>query len=164
MQDAYDSGAPEAVAAAKRQLADVIKKCAKDIKEKYIAPPYTTNFAVMFLPFEGLYAEVMNSGVVDELQRKYNVNIAGPSTMSALLNSLRMGFQTLEIQQRSGEVWNVLNEVRTEFGKFDEALRAAQKQISNADRELEKLVGTRSRQLNRKLELIGKLEQPELPG
>ncbi len=164
LQDAYDSGAPEAVAAAKRQLADVIKKCAKDIKEKYIAPPYTTNFAVMFLPFEGLYAEVVNSGVVDELQRKYNVNIAGPSTMSALLNSLRMGFQTLEIQQRSGEVWNVLNEVRTEFGKFDEALRAAQKQISNADRELEKLVGTRSRQLNRKLELIGKLEQPELPG
>lgn len=164
LQDAYDTGDPEAVAAAKRQLTDVIKKCAKDIREKYIAPPHTTNFAIMFLPFEGLYAEVVNSGIVDELQRKYSVNIAGPSTMSALLNSLRMGFQTLEIQQRSGEVWNVLNEVRTEFGKFDEALRAAQKQINNADRELEKLVGTRTRQLNRKLELIGKLDLPELAG
>lgn len=164
LQDAYSSGDAEAVSAAKKQLCDVIRRCAKDIREKYISPPHTTNFAIMFLPFEGLYAEVINTGIVEELQRKYSVNIAGPSTMAALLNSLKMGFQTLEIQQRSSEVWNVLNEVRTEFGKFDEALRAAQRQISRADDELEKLVGTRTRQLNRKLELIGRIDSGELLG
>ena len=98
LQDAYDSGSPEAVADAKKQLAAVIKKCAKDIRDKYVSPPYTTNFGIMFLPFEGLYAEVVNSGLLETLRRDYNVTVTGPSTMAAMLNSLQMGFQTLAIQ------------------------------------------------------------------
>ena len=151
LQDAYDSGLPENIAAAKKQLSEVIKKCAKDIRDKYISPPYTTNFGIMFLPFEGLYAEVVNSGLVETLQRDYSVNVAGPSTMAALLNSLQMGFRTLAIQKRSNEVWELLGAVKTEFGTFSKALEETQKHIRKVDDDLEKLVGVRTRQINRKL-------------
>lgn len=159
LQDAYDSGSPETIAAAKKQLAEVIKKCAKDIRDKYISPPYTTNFGIMFLPFEGLYAEVVNSGLVEVLQRDYNVNVSGPSTMAALLNSLQMGFRTLAIQKRSNEVWELLGAVKTEFGTFSKALEETQKHIRKVDDDLEKLVGVRTRQINRKLSKVEALPE-----
>ena len=159
LQDAYDSGSPETIAAAKKQLAEVIKKCAKDIRDKYISPPYTTNFGIMFLPFEGLYAEVVNSGLVEVLQRDYSVNVSGPSTMAALLNSLQMGFRTLAIQKRSNEVWELLGAVKTEFGTFSKALEETQKHIRKVDDDLEKLIGVRTRQINRKLSKVEALPE-----
>ena len=154
LTDAYDKGDKEAVDAAVKGLISVIESEAKDISEKYIAPPYTTNFAVMFLPFEGLYAEVVNRGMIEVLQRKYSVNIAGPSTMAALLNSLQMGFRTLAIQKRSAEVWNTLAAVKTEFDKFADALEKTQKHINQASDDLEKLVTTRTNVMRRKLRSV----------
>lgn len=157
LQEAYQSGSADEIKAAYKDLETVIKKCAKDIHDKYICPPYTTNFAVMFLPFEGLYAEAVNHGLLENLQRSYNVSIAGPSTMAALLNSLQMGFRTLQIQKRSSEVWQVLGEVKSEFGKFEEVLGSARTRIRQLDDELDKLVGVRTRAINRKLGAIEKL-------
>ncbi|MCR4888034.1 MAG: DNA recombination protein RmuC [Ruminococcus sp.] len=154
LQDAYDSGDRERVAAAKKNLEIVIKKCAGDIRSKYVSPPYTTNFGIMFLPFEGLYAEAVNLGLVETLQRDYSVSIAGPSTMAAMLNSLQMGFRTLAIQKRSNEVWEVLGSVKAEFGTFADALEKTQKHIRQVDEDLEKLVGTRTRMINRKLSKV----------
>lgn len=161
LQNAYDTGDRNLVAAAKKELETAVKKCAKDISEKYIKPPYTTQFGIMFLPFEGLYAEVVNSGLIETLQRDYHVNVAGPSTMAAMLNSLKMGFQTLAIQKRSGEVWEILGAVKTEFGKFEEALDKTQKHIRQVESDLDTLVGTRTRQINRKLNLVEKLDLSE---
>lgn len=155
---AYDSGDKAAVDTAYKELAVRIKQCAKDIHEKYVMPPYTTNFAVMFLPFEGLYAEVVNHGLVEELQRAYQINVAGPATMAALLNSLYMGFRTLAIQKRSNEVWQILGAVRSEFEKFEEALDATQKRMRMVESDLEKLVGTRTRAITRKLKSVDRLE------
>ena len=149
--DAYDTGDRENVNTAIKALMTVIESEAKDINEKYIAPPHTTNFAVMFLPFEGLYAEVVNRGMIEVLQSKYKVNIAGPSTMAALLNSLQMGFKTLAIQKRSMEVWNTLAAVKTEFGKFADALDKTKRHLEMASDDLEKLVTTRTRAMKRKL-------------
>ena len=120
--DAYDSG--EDVAAAQKNLREVLLKCAKDIKDKYINPPRTTDFAIMFLPTEGLYAEAVRLGLIEELQMRFRVNLSGPSTMAALLNSLQMGFRTLAIQKRSSEVWDLLSQIKREFGKFDDVLKA----------------------------------------
>lgn len=154
LQSAYDAGDKQQIAAVKKELFAAIKKNAKDIHEKYISPPYTTQFGIMFLPFEGLYAEIVNSELVTVLQREYNINIAGPSTMAAMLNSLQMGFRTLAIQKRSSEVWNILGEVKTEFSTFEKALSDTQKHIKKVEDDLEKLVGTRTRQINRKLSRI----------
>ena len=155
LQEAYETGDKNSVAEAKKQLIDAVRKCAKDISEKYISPPYTTQFAIMFLPFEGLYAEIVNTkGLVEELQRTYKINVAGPSTMAAMLNSLKMGFQTLAIQKRSGEVWEVLGAVKTEFETFEKALTETQERLRKADDSLEKLVGVRTRQMNKKLSRI----------
>lgn len=161
LQDAYNIGDPELIASAKKTLETTIKNCAKDIKEKYIYPPATTNFGIMFLPFEGLYAEVVNSGLVEVLQRDYNVNVTGPSTMAAMLNSLQMGFKTLAIQKRSGEVWKILGEVKSEFITFEKALEETQKHIKKVDEDLDKLVGVRTRQINRKLRSVETLESSE---
>ncbi|MGI6150957.1 MAG: DNA recombination protein RmuC [Christensenellales bacterium] len=158
LQDAYDSGSAEAVNAAFSALSARIKTFAKDIRDKYIEPPYTTSFGIMFLPFEGLYAEVVNRGLLETLQREYSVNIAGPSTMAALLNSLQMGFQTLAIQKRSNEVWQVLGAVKSEFAKFAEALERTQNRLNMASKELDALVGVRTRAINRKLRSVEKLE------
>ena len=138
--------------------------CIKDIKEKYVQPPHTTNFAIMFLPFEGLYAEVVNRGMLETLQKDYGVNIAGPSTMAALLNSLQMGFRTLAIQKRSNEVWTVLGAVKSEFEKFDIILSAAQKRIQAVGDDLDKLVGTRTRAIRRKLSDVEKLDDASAAG
>lgn len=158
LQDAYETGDPVQISAAKKQLSDVIKKCAADIHQKYVEPPYTTNFGIMFLPFEGLYAEVVNSGLVEVLQRDYSVTITGPSTMAAMLNSLQMGFRTLAIQKRSNEVWKILGEAKGEFQKFEDALKTTQSKIAKVGDDLEMLVGRRTRAINRKLRSVEALE------
>lgn len=154
LQEAYESGDKERVDAAKKTLVAVIKKCAGDIRSKYVSPPHTTNFGIMFLPFEGLYAEAVNLGLVETLQREYSVSITGPSTMAAMLNSLQMGFRTLAIQKRSNEVWEILGSVKKEFGNFSDALEKTQKHIRQVDDDLEKLIGTRTRQINRSLSKV----------
>lgn len=154
LQDAYESGSPERVEAAAKVLVSTLKKEAKDISEKYICPPYTTEFAIMFLPTEGLYAEAVNRGMVEILQRDYKVNIAGPSTMAALLNSLQMGFRTLAVQKRSAEVWQLLGSVKNEFDKFNDVLIMTQQRLDQANAELDKLVGVRTRQICRKLSSV----------
>ncbi|MBQ3264747.1 MAG: DNA recombination protein RmuC [Ruminococcus sp.] len=160
LRDAYDSGSKEAVDAAAKALITAIRREAKDIRDKYIDPPNTTEFAVMFLPFEGLYSEVVNRGMVETLQRDYKVNIAGPSTMAALLNSLRMGFKTLAVQKRSAEVWKLLGSVKREFETFNSVLSATQTKLDQANKELDKLVGVRSRQISRKLAAVESNESP----
>lgn len=159
--ESYESGDPAAVKAARKTLSDEIKRCAKSIKEKYIKTPYTTNFAIMFLPFEGLYAEVVNMGMIESLQHDYQINITGPSTMAAMLNSLQMGFKTLAIQQKSGEVWKILEAAKTEFATFSKVLKATRDRLRQADDELEKLIGTRTNQINRKLKSVSVLENSE---
>ena len=159
--DAYETGDVGAISSAQAILETRIKNCAKDIRDKYIDTPNTTDFAIMFLPFEGLYAEVVRRGLVDTLQRQYKVNIAGPTTFAALLNSLQMGFRTLAIQKRSGEVWNVLGAVKTEFATFSEVLEAAQKRIEQTGVELDKLIGVRTRKINSKLREVSELPAVE---
>jgi DNA recombination protein RmuC len=158
LQDAYASGDAEAVAAARRALETVLRAEAKDIRTKYVEPPYTTNFGILFLPFEGLYAEVVNAGMLEVLQREYQVNVAGPSTMAALLNSLQMGFKTLAIQKRSSEVWQVLGAVKTEFEKFGDGLSKMQQHLRQTDEDLDRLIGTRTRAINRKLRQVQTLD------
>ena len=158
LRDAIEDGDKEKIALAAKVLTNTIKSEAKDICDKYIDPPNTTEFAIMFLPFEGLYSEVVNRGLVEVLQREYKVNVAGPSTMAALLNSLQMGFKTLAVQQRSAEVWNILGQVKTEFDKFNDVLVATQQRINQANSELDKLVGVRTRQIQRKLKNVQSIE------
>ena len=155
--DAYEAGDPDAIKAASSELETRIKGAAKDIRDKYVEPPYTTTFGIMFLPFEGLYAEVVRMGLVDVLQAQYRVSVAGPTTLAALLNSLQMGFRTLAIQKRSGEVWEVLGAVKTEFGNFERVLAKAKERIDQTGDELDKLIGTRTRQINRKLKSVAEL-------
>ena len=154
LRDAIEKGDKNEIDTAAKILVATIKSEAKDIHDKYIYPPNTTEFAIMFLPFEGLYSEVVNRGLVEILQRDYKVNIAGPSTMAALLNSLQMGFKTLAVQKRSAEVWEVLGGVKQEFDKFNEVLVATQQRLDQANKELDKLVGVRTRQIQRKLKNI----------
>ena len=148
--DAYDSADPQQLQQAVKELKIRIKGFGKDIHNKYIDVPNTTEFAIMFLPVEGLYAEAVKRGLVEELQ-KDKINLAGPTTMAALLNSLQMGFRTLAIQKSSGQVWKVLGEVKTEFEKFETVLDKAQQRMQQASQELDSLVGTRTRAINRKL-------------
>lgn len=154
LNDAYDTGDAEAITSAKNVLVTRIKKFADDIHKKYVAPPSTTEFAIMFLPTEGLYAEVVRLGMIETLQEKYKITIAGPTTMAALLNSLQMGFKTLAIQKRSGEVWDTLSAVKTEFQNFETVLTAAQKKLTQTSNDLEKLIGTRTNAINRRLRNI----------
>ena len=160
LQEAAASGDPKAVADARRALEQVIRSEAKDIRQKYVEPPYTTAFGILFLPFEGLYAEVVNSGLLEALQREYQVNVAGPSTMAALLNSLQMGFKTLAIQKRSSEVWQVLGAVKTEFEKFGQGLGKMQERLRQTDEELDRLIGVRTRAINRKMRAVQSLDEP----
>ena len=158
LKDAQESGDRRAVEAAYKNLEAVIKGEAKDIRSKYVAVPYTTNFAIMFLPAEGLYAEVVSRGMVEVLQREYQVNVAGPSTMAALLNSLQMGFKTLAIQQKSNYAWEVLGAVKTEFGKFEDALKKMQRNLDSTSKELDALITTRTNQMQRKLREVERLD------
>ena len=154
LANAYDSGNKDLIEEKRKILRATMKAEAKSISTKYINPPVTTEFAIMFLPFEGLYSEAVNMGLVEELQREYKVNIAGPSTMAALLNSLRMGFRTLAIQKKSGEVWSILGTVKKEFKNFSEILDKTRNNLRLADDNLEKLVGVRTRAINRQLDRI----------
>ena len=158
LMDAYDAGDPNAIAAAATALTTRLKQEAKDVSSKYIAPPATTDFAILFLPFEGLYAECVNRGMVEELQKRYKVNLAGPSTMAALLNSLQMGFRTLAIEKRSSEVWEILRSVRTEYDKFGDVLEASQRHLQQVSGDLDQLVGVRTRQIQSRLKNVEKLE------
>ncbi len=155
--DAYDAGNPEEIDQAVKMLERAIKSFAKSIHDKYIEPPQTTDFGIMFLPFEGLYAEVVRRGMVETLQRDYKINIAGPTTMAALLNSLQMGFKTLAIQKHSSEVWNILGAVKTEFDKFGKVLKNTQQRISQANAELDELIGVRTRKIQSKLRNVTSL-------
>lgn len=156
--DAYDEGDPAKITLAQKELDTIIKKSAKDIHDKYIDVPNTTEFAIMFLPFEGLYAEVVRRGFVESLQRDYKINIAGPTTMAALLNSLQMGFRTLAIQKRSSEVWEVLGAVKSEFEKFGTVLENTQNKLNLAQKELDHLVGVRTRQIQKKLDKVSSID------
>lgn len=162
LQDAYDQGNPQAIESAGKQLETTIKKMAKDISEKYLNPPYTTDFGILFLPFESIYAEVIRrSSLLEELQRTYKVVITGPTTLAAILNSLQMGFRTLAIQKHSGEVWRILGAVKKEFEKVGGMLQKAQKNLQTASGQLDEVLGKRTRAIQRKLKDVDSLSDPE---
>ena len=158
LQAALERGDAAAAAAMRKALQTVLRQEAKDIHDKYIEVPYTTSFGILFLPFEGLYAEVVSSGITEALQRDYQITVAGPSTMAALLNALQMGFRTLAIQKRSSEVWTILGAVKTEFEKFGAGLQQMQRHLNQTGSDLEELIGPRSRAITRKLESVQQLD------
>ncbi len=159
LQAAYDLGEPEQIAAAQKQLDNTIKGMAKDISSKYVAPPFTTEFAILFLPFEGIYAEVVRkASLLESLQRDYKVIVTGPTTLAAILNSLQMGFRTLAIQKRSSEVWQILDTVKTEFDKFGGLMQKAQKNIQTGLNQLDDVIGVRTRAIQRQLKEVTKQE------
>lgn len=161
MQMAYENNDFEEFEKKKKELYSRIKSMAKDISTKYINVPKTTNFAIMFLPIEGLYAEVVKSGLVSELQNQYKITVAGPTTMSALLNSFQMGFQTLAIQKKSGDVWKILSNVKIEFEKFNGIIEKVQKKLVEANNNLDQLVGVRTRAIDRQLRNVSTLEDKD---
>lgn len=162
LQNAFDSNNKEAIEAAQKVLIKSIESFAKDIHTKYVDPPHTTDFAIMFLPTEGLYAEVLrNAGLFEKLQKQYKITITGPTTLSALLNSLNMGFRTLAVQKRSSEVWNILEAVKTEFTKFTGQLDAVDKSLATASNKLQELRNTRTNVMSRKLKDVSTLEASE---
>jgi len=152
LQTAYDTSDIVQIEVAQKNLEQTIKKMAKDISDKYIDPPNTTDFGILFLPFEGIYAEVVRkASLLEDLQRNYKIVVTGPSTLAAILNSLQMGFKTLAIQKRSGEVWKVLGNVKTEFEKFGGLIEKAQGNIQNGLKQLDEVVGVRTRAIQRQL-------------
>lgn len=158
LQLAMDDGDKDAANAARKALVATITSFAKDISSKYLAPPHTTDFAIMFLPVEGMFAEVVRQpGLIETLQRDHKVVVTGPTTLSAILHSLQMGFRTLAIQQRSSEVWEVLGAVKTEFKRFGEVLAKTQKKLHEAGGELDRLIGTRTRMMLSKLKSVEEL-------
>ena len=160
--DAYDAADPQQIEFAGKQLEATIKKMAKDISEKYLAPPATTDFGIMFLPFEGIYAEVVRrSALLEDLQRTYKVVVTGPTTLAAILNSLQMGFRTLAIQKHSGEVWTILGAVKKEFEKMGGMLEKAQRNLQTANGQIEEVLGTRTRAIQRRLKDVDTLSDRE---
>jgi DNA recombination protein RmuC len=162
LQTAHDLGDITQIEVAQKNLETTIKKMAKDIHDKYIDPPGTTDFGIMFLPFEGIYAEVVRkASLLEELQRTYQIIVTGPTTLAAILNSLQMGFKTLAIQKRSGEVWKVLGAVKKEFETFGGLLDKAHKNITTAGDTIETLMGTRTRAIQRTLKGIETASQTD---
>lgn len=167
--DAYETGEVNEIEAARKGLENTIKKMAKDISEKYVDPPNTTDFAILFLPFEGIYAEVVRkAALLEDLQRNHKIIVTGPTTLAAILNSLQMGFKTLAIQKRSSEVWQILGAVKTEFEKFGGLMDKAQKNIQTGLNQLDEVMGTRTRAIQRRLRGVEALSDGEsrelLPG
>lgn len=158
LADAYESGNKEAIHAASNTLIQRIKQEAAKIRDKYIDPPHTTDYAFLFLPFEGLYAEVTSRGVSEELQRSCHVILAGPSNMAALLNTVQMAYRSFAIQQRSSEVWRVLGAVKTEFDNFGKVLAASRKHLQQVDDDLEKLIGARTRAISKRLRSVEQID------
>jgi DNA recombination protein RmuC len=162
LQTAYDIGETVQIEQAQKTLENTIKKMAKDISEKYIDPPHTTDFGIMFLPFEGIYAEVVRkASLLEELQRTYKIVVTGPTTLAAILNSLHMGFRTLAIQQRSSEVWKVLGAVKKEFDSFGGLLQKAQKNIQTGMDQLDDVMGMRTKAIQRKLRSVESLNDTD---
>jgi len=162
VMDAYDKGDATAIESSGKQLEATIKKMAKDISDKYLAPPATTDFGIMFLPFEGIYAEVVRrASLLEELQRDYKVIITGPTTLAAILNSLQMGFRTLAIQKHSSEVWTILGAVKKEFEKIGGMLQKVQKNLQSASGQIDEVLGTRTRAIQRKLKDVDTLSDRE---
>ena len=160
LQNAYEDGNPALVEEAQKELERTIKKMAKDIRDKYLDPPKTTDFGIMFLPFEGIYAEVVRkAALLETLQRDYKIIITGPTTLAAILNSLQMGFKTLAIQKRSSEVWSVLGEVKKEFNNFGGMMQKAQKNIQTGLNQLDDVMGVRTRAIERKLKDVSSLDE-----
>ncbi|MGC8865370.1 MAG: DNA recombination protein RmuC [Bacteroidales bacterium] len=163
LTEAYERADANEIKKQNAELQRAIRQAAKDIRDKYLDPPNTTDFGIMFLPFEGLYAEVVrDTSLLEELSREYRVIVAGPTTLAALLNSLQMGFRTLTIEKRSSEVWKVLQAVKTEFGKFEDTLRKAKEKIDKAGEEIDNLVGTRTRKINSRLRNLSELPEAEV--
>ena len=161
---ALETGNAPLTESANRQFETTLRKMANDIHSKYIDPPYTTEFAIMFLPFESIYAEVIRrSDLLETLQQKFKVIVTGPSTLGAILNSLQLGFRTLAIQKRSGEVWKVLGAVKTEFDRFHEVLTRAQKQLTRANNELDTLIGVRTRRIQSRLKDVTAMPAAQVP-
>ena len=159
--NAYDIGEPLSIEKYKKSLEQKIKIFAKSIREKYIDPPYTTEFAIMFLPFEGLYAEVLRiPGIFETIQKESKITITGPTTLSAFLSSLQMGFRSLAVEKRTSEIWNILGAVRTEFGKFGEVLEKTKNKLEQASKEIEN-AGVRSRAIEKKLKTVQELPREE---
>lgn len=162
LQNAYDTADPVLIEKEQKALESAVKSMARDISEKYINPPATTDFAIMFLPFEGIYAEIVRkASLLEEIQSKYKVLITGPTTFAAILNSLQMGFRTLAIEKRSGEVWSILGAVKKEFSTFGDLLQKAQKNIQGGLDDIDKLVGTRTRAIQRKLSSVETMGVPD---
>jgi len=160
LQNAYDDGNPALVEHAQKEMENTIKKMAKDIRDKYLDPPKTTDFGIMFLPFEGIYAEVVRkAALLETLQREYKIIVTGPTTLAAILNSLQMGFKTLAIQKRSSEVWSVLGEVKKEFNNFGGMMQKAQKNIQTGLNQLDDVMGVRTRAIERKLKDVSSLDE-----
>ena len=160
--DAYEEGDASLMESTSKQLEITIKRMAKDIRDKYIEPPYTTDFAILFLPFESIYAEVIRrTALVETLQKDFKIVVTGPTTLGAILNSLQMGFRTLAIQKRTSEVWSVLGAVKTEFSKFGGMLEKVQKNLQNAGDQLEEVMGKRTRAIERKLRQVEALPTEE---
>ena len=160
--DAYETGDAALIDASSKQLENTIKKMAKDIHDKYLDPPYTTDFGIMFLPFENIYAEVIRrTALVEYLQKELKVIVTGPTTLGAILNSLQMGFRTLAIQKRTSEVWKVLGAVKTEFGKFGGMLQKVQKNLQTAGDQLDEVMGKRTKAIERKLRQVEELPADE---
>ena len=156
--DAYDTADPQQIESAGKVLETTIRKMAKDISDKYLAPPATTEFGIMFLPFEGIYAEVVRrSSLLEDLQRNYHVVVTGPTTLAAILNSLQMGFRTLAIQKYSGEVWKILGAVKKEFESMGSMLEKAKKHIETANGQIEHVLGVRTRAIQRRLKDVDTL-------
>lgn len=160
--DAFETGDATLVESSGKQLEATIRRMAKDIHDKYIDPPFTTDFAILFLPFESIYAEIIRrTHLVETLQKEYKIVVTGPTTLGAILNSLQMGFRTLAIQKRTGEVWTVLGAVKTEFGKFGGLLQRVQKNLQSAGDQLEEVMGKRTRAIERKLRQVEELPHDE---
>ena len=162
--EAHESGDPKRVETASRNIEQTIRGMAKDIREKYLDPPHTTDFGIMFLPFESIYGEVIRrSSLLEQLQQEYHVIVTGPTTLAAILNSLQMGFRSLAIQKRSSEVWRILSAVKTEFDKFGGMLEKAQKNLQTANNQLEEVMGKRTRAIQRHLRSVEALPTQDAP-
>lgn len=160
--DAYELASKPEINLQRAELFKAVKKAAQDIRDKYLNPPVTTDFAILFLPVESLYAEILREpGLTQQIQQEYKVLVTGPTTLSAILNSLQMGFRTLAIQKRSSEVWQILGAIKTEFGKFGELIEKTQRKLTEAHSELDKLVGVRTRAIQRKLKEVEEMPDSE---
>ena len=157
LQEVLEEGAPEAAKDATDLFKSRVKRFAKEVHDKYIMPPFTTDFGILFFPFEGIYTQVLQMGLLEELMQKYHITIAGPSTLAAILNSLQVGFRSVALEERTGEIRDALSGAQEEAARFEETLSNVQKRLEQTSRELENLVGTRMRKLKQKLEFFNSL-------